>query len=60
MKDEQLWAIYFAGVCALRFHPRNDTPETPMLDRVRVKFAAGIADNMLAEHRTRFPPEEVA
>ena len=53
MDDEKYWAVYFAGICALQFHPRN--PATHFAERIRM--SADIADRMLAEHMKRWPIE---
>jgi len=53
MLDEQYWAIYFAGIAAIRFHPKDDTNNRD--DAERVAHAAQIADLMLDEHKRRFP-----
>lgn len=56
MDDEQTWSIYFAGICSMQFHPRNQTqgvtPDT------LVTWAAKIADAMLQEHHDRWPVEK--
>lgn len=49
MDNENIWAIYFAGVAAFKFHPRNEH------EKDRITTAAKIADEMLIEHRRRFP-----
>lgn len=53
MTDEQIWAIYFAGLGAMRFHPKNDTDG--LMPAQRIRFAASMADAMLQQHRERFP-----
>lgn len=53
MDDEKWWAIYFAGIASLQFHPRN--PATHFNERI--KMAADIADRMLLEHAKRWPVE---
>lgn len=52
MLDEQYWAIYFAGIAAIRFHPKDDHPR--LTDKERVSRAAEIADMMLDEQKRRF------
>ncbi len=52
MDPEQEWKIYFAGIAAIRMHPRNDENGTTI---EQVRFAANAADLMLEERRTRWP-----
>lgn len=59
MDDEQLWCIYFAGILALRMHPRNiETGDDKHLIKLEVEIAAQIADLALAHHHDRFPVEK--
>lgn len=48
MSEEQAWAIYFAGIVAFQFHPRNEPAE-----RMTIKACAEVADQMLQEHQRR-------
>ncbi len=50
MDEKQEWIIYFAGIAAIRFHPRNDENGTTT---EQIKFAAHAADLMLEERRKR-------
>lgn len=54
MDDEKYWAIYFAGICSLQFHPRN--PATHFKERIAM--AADVADQMLAEHAKRWGADQ--
>lgn len=56
MSNEQLFALYFGGICSIRFHPKNIGVCNPK-DKVilTVDEAARVADIMLREHRRRFP-----
>lgn len=55
MSDEQVWCMYFAGVAAFRFHPRNTEVGDGESDLLNIRFAAAVADHMLRAHRERFP-----
>lgn len=60
MEDEKIWALYFAGVLALKFHPRNEhhlENGHPMYKDQLVKAAAQVADLALLEHMARWPTE---
>lgn len=63
MDKDIAWAMYFAGVAALRFHPRNYNPDQHLIPpegqgnalRRELALAATIADQMLEYHNRRFP-----
>lgn len=48
MDEEVAWAMYFAGIVAFQYHPRNEPAE-----RMPIKDCATVADQMLEEHRLR-------
>lgn len=50
MDDQNAWDIYFASICSLRFHPRNDEKGSTEMN---IEFAAKVADKMLEERRKR-------
>lgn len=52
MDEHDIWSIYFSGVCAFRFHPRNDSEGRDYVSEV--EFAALVADLMLEEDRKRW------
>ncbi len=58
MDEEQLWAIYFAGVLALKFHPRNVQLPCDTFTESAVANAAHIADLALQQHMKRWPVEK--
>lgn len=55
-EEQKIWAIYFAGIASLRFHPRNIM--LPLGDfkaeESALVYSAFIADLMLALHKERF------
>lgn len=55
MDEENIWAIYFAGIASIRFHPRNDNNVNA---KAIVTWAAEVADAMLSEHHKRWPVEK--
>lgn len=48
MNEETAWAMYFSGIVAFQYHPRNEAAE-----RMSIKACADVADQMLIEHRMR-------
>ena len=51
----ETWDLYFASICSLRFHPRNDENIESYVKEV--EFAAAIADLMMKERECRgLPP----
>lgn len=48
MEKEAAWAMYFAGIVAFQYHPRNEPAE-----RMTIKQCAEVADAMLQEHKLR-------
>lgn len=56
MDQAAIWAIYFAGVASLKFHPRNVMLplENMTAEKSAIRNAAAIADLMLDEHNRRF------
>ncbi len=50
MTETETWDIYFSGICAIRFHPRDDGR---IDDIAKVKRAAKIADLMIKARRAR-------
>lgn len=57
MDDENKWALYFAGILALKFHPRNVLIPGQEFERSAVSHAGHIADLALEEHMKRWPTE---
>lgn len=59
MDKETTWALYFAGVAAMRCHPRNMELTQPMALEEQIKrelaLAAHIADRMTEYTQRRFP-----
>lgn len=55
-ESERLFTIYFAGIAAMRFHPKNDGNAN---EKEKCQYAAKIADLMVAEHHKRFPLPKV-
>jgi len=56
MNDQQAWDIYFASVCAMRFHPKNIDELSVDEDELNeIDFAASIADEMLNIRRKKWP-----
>lgn len=53
MNDEYWWAVYFAGICAMQHHPKNNA----QTDRSCISWCANQADHMLEEHHRRWPIE---
>lgn len=53
MDNETAWAIYFQGICAMQFHPRNQIPEDKTIGDV-IAEASLVADMMLSQHRRRY------
>lgn len=58
MDEEQVWAIYFAGVLALKFHPRNVLLPGDNFTESAVANAAFVADLALKQHMQRWPVEK--
>lgn len=58
MDDEQIWSIYFAGVCSMQYHPRNNINYRDEREFLAITWAANAADAMLAEHHKRWPVEK--
>ncbi len=56
MDDKTAWDVYFAGVCSIRFHPKNDMEGNADADEI--EYAAQIADTMLKERKKRWPAGE--
>lgn len=56
MDDKQfkayVWDVYFAGVCAIQFHPANSRVFGPDVKRI-IETSANIADLMLQERNKR-------
>ena len=46
----EVWDLYFASICSLRFHPRNDRYYA---EEQEVTYAAKIADLMMIEREKR-------
>lgn len=65
MEKETIWAMYFAGVAAMRFHPRNIDPQLngyqdwndELHKRIELElwYASIVADEMTRQHNRRFP-----
>lgn len=55
MNEETVWAIYFAGIASLKFHPRNQENIVKTGFPAQLIEAALIADRMLDLHKERFP-----
>ncbi len=57
MDEKQEWIIYFAGITAIRFHPKNVPPgETLDEDELaEIDLAVQVADEMLRLRRIRWP-----
>lgn len=53
MNDETIWAIYFANLCGIHFHPKNEVPAP----RTLIKVCAELADHMMEQHHKRWPVE---
>lgn len=53
MKDEQLWAITYVSVLAMRLHPKNDGDATRMenIDEAR-RYARLAANNAVLDYNT--------
>lgn len=63
MDDQYYWAIYYASVCAIQFHPKNDRDANgnsfgTAWDQARIKRSAEIATQMLTEHHKRWPVDK--
>ncbi len=56
MDEQHEWIIYFAGIAAIRFHPRNVPPgETLDEDELNeLDLAANVADEMIRIRRTKW------
>lgn len=53
MDDKTTWTLYFAGVCAFRFHPRNT--DMSWQDALKqIDYAANITDQMMIERNKRW------
>lgn len=52
MDLRSIWDIYFAGICSIRFHPRNDANVSSPAKEV--EWAADIADLMVLERSKRW------
>jgi hypothetical protein len=50
MSEQEAWDIYFASICSLRHHPKNDDEHRAD----QVVYAARVADQMLVERRKRW------
>lgn len=55
--DEKWWAIYFAGILAMRFHPRNDNFRQGYYQD-QIDMATRVADLAVQAHRERFAQGE--
>lgn len=49
--DSHIWAMFYAGLVAIRLHPRNEN----VIVSVELQLCAEIADSMLKEYIRRFP-----
>lgn len=54
MTPEQTWAIYYAGVCAMQFHPANHATHADLEVAAVTDRCAEIADEMLRHHNYRW------
>ena len=56
MDDQNAWDIYFASVCAMRFHPKNIGETSLDEDELHeIDFAAVVADEMLKIRKEKWP-----
>lgn len=55
MDDKTAWDLYFSGVAALQFHPKNDIASDDVKTiSERVRKSAKVADMMLLERQNRW------
>lgn len=53
--DAIVWSMYFSGIVAMKFHPRNEVERfAPAEISGIVARAAGVADKMLEQYHERF------
>lgn len=52
MDEQQVWDLYFVGICSIRFHPRNEMDTDEMMEEVQL--ASEVADWMLHIRRKRW------
>lgn len=55
MDEETTWAIYFAGIASLKFHPRNVMVPGEVFEDSALAHSAHVADKMLKLHKERYP-----
>lgn len=58
MDNEQLWSIYFAGICAMQFHPRNTHNVNTDGLHATLARCEMVANAMLETHRDRWPKDK--
>ncbi len=51
MDEKTAWDVYFAGICSIRFHPKNDDNHPAESE---VAYAATVADLMMRQRKKRW------
>ncbi len=52
--DDLIWDMYFAGICAMQFHPKNHENYINN-EQTLVDYCSEVADTMLAKRKERWP-----
>lgn len=50
MSEEYIWAMFYAGLVSMRFHPRNEN----VVVSLELELAAEVADRMVLQWKERY------